>query len=152
MDVKISTHTCNILDLVKVLGVYEWSGCNPLPPEFWLLPKFSPIHPGMSKDSYFGVPEFPCATICLLCISSETFAKNYMLGKMLCYCRLVYMPMSYLYGKRFVGPITSLIRSLREEMYNERYDQINWNKARNNVAKVNGIFIFNKYLFETFFF
>ncbi|RDY06173.1 Lupeol synthase, partial [Mucuna pruriens] len=86
---------------VTVLGVYEWSGCNPLPPEFWLLPKFSPIHP----------------------------------GKMLCYCRLVYMPMSYLYGKKFVGPITGLIRSLREEVYNEPYDQINWNKARNTVAK-----------------
>nr|WJJ60806.1 lupeol synthase [Astragalus membranaceus var. membranaceus] len=86
---------------VTVLGVYEWPGCNPLPPEFWLLPKFSPIHP----------------------------------GKMLCYCRLVYMPMSYLYGKKFVGPITGLIRSLREEMYNDPYDQINWNKARNTVAK-----------------
>lgn len=56
---------------------------------------------------------------------------------MLCYCRLVYMPMSYLYGKRFVGPITALIRSLREEMYNEPYEAINWNKARNTVAKVN---------------
>lgn len=86
---------------VTVLGVYEWSGCNPLPPEFWLLPNFTPIHP----------------------------------GKMLCYCRLVYMPMSYLYGKRFVGPITGLIRSLREELYNEPYDQVNWNKARNTVAK-----------------
>ncbi|KAL2319863.1 hypothetical protein Fmac_028832 [Flemingia macrophylla] len=85
----------------SVLGVYEWSGCNPLPPEFWLLPKCSPIHP----------------------------------GKMLCYCRLVYMPMSYLYGKKFVGLITTLIRALRQEMYNEPYDQINWNKARNTVAK-----------------
>lgn len=55
---------------------------------------------------------------------------------MLCYCRLVYMPMSYLYGKRFVGPITKLVKSLREELYNQPYDQINWNKARNTVAKV----------------
>ncbi|XP_042962220.1 lupeol synthase-like isoform X2 [Carya illinoinensis] len=85
---------------VTVLGLYEWSGCNPLPPEFWLLPQISPIHP----------------------------------GKMLCYCRLVYMPMSYLYGKRFVGPITELIQSLRQELYNEPYHQINWNKARNTVA------------------
>nr|AUD09561.1 onocerin synthase 2 [Ononis spinosa] len=86
---------------VTVLGVYEWSGNNPIPPELWLLPKFSPIHP----------------------------------GTMMCYCRLVYMPMSYLYGKKFMGPNTSLIRSLKEEMYNEPYDQINWNKARNTVAK-----------------
>nr|QEV81984.1 oxidosqualene cyclase [Prunella vulgaris] len=86
---------------LTVLGVYDWEGCNPMPPEFWLLPKFSPIHP----------------------------------GKMLCYCRLVYMPMSYLYGKRFVGPITSLIRSLRQEIYTQPYHEINWNKARNTCAK-----------------
>jgi len=55
---------------------------------------------------------------------------------MLCYSRLVYMPMPYLYGKRFVGPITGLIRSLRQELYNEPNHQINWNKARYTVAKV----------------
>nr|QEV81988.1 oxidosqualene cyclase [Scutellaria barbata] len=86
---------------LTVLGVYEWDGCNPMPPEFWLLPKFSPIHP----------------------------------GKMLCYCRLVYMPMSYLYGKRFVGPISGLVQSLRQEIYSQPYHEINWNKARNACAK-----------------
>ncbi|PON40447.1 Squalene cyclase [Trema orientale] len=86
---------------LTVLGVYEWSGCNPLPPEFWLLPNISPIHP----------------------------------GKMLCYCRLVYMPMSYLYGKRFVGPITELVQSLRQELHTKPYHLINWNKARNTFAK-----------------
>ncbi|RHN51007.1 putative lupeol synthase [Medicago truncatula] len=55
---------------------------------------------------------------------------------MLGYSRLIYMNMSYLYGKKFVGAINSLIKSLREELYNEPYDQINWNKARNTVAKV----------------
>ncbi|XVE78772.1 hypothetical protein DITRI_Ditri14bG0004800 [Diplodiscus trichospermus] len=86
---------------VAVLGVYEWAGCNPMPPEFWLLPKFLPIHP----------------------------------GKMLLYCRLVYMPMSYLYGKRFVGPITELIKQLRQELYNQPYHELNWNTARNTIAK-----------------
>ncbi|KAL3825525.1 hypothetical protein ACJIZ3_021554 [Penstemon smallii] len=86
---------------LSVLGVYEWDGCNPMPPEFWLLPNFSPFHP----------------------------------GKMLCYCRLVYMPMSYLYGKKFVGPTTLLVRFLRQEIYNEPYCEINWNKARNTCAK-----------------
>ncbi|XP_059636758.1 lupeol synthase-like isoform X2 [Cornus florida] len=86
---------------LTVLGVYEWEGCNPMPPEFWLLPTISPIHP----------------------------------GKMLCYCRLVYMPMSYLYGKRFVGKITGLVKSLRQELYTEPYHEINWNKARNTCAK-----------------
>ncbi|XP_039059084.1 lupeol synthase-like [Hibiscus syriacus] len=86
---------------VTVLGLYEWDGCNPMPPEFWLLPNILPVHP----------------------------------GKMLCYCRLVYMPMSYLYGKRFVGAITDLIKQLREELYNQPYHEINWNAARNTVAK-----------------
>ncbi|KAI3831539.1 hypothetical protein MKW92_034438, partial [Papaver armeniacum] len=30
---------------LSVLGVYDWSGCNPLPPEFWLLPSMFPMHP-----------------------------------------------------------------------------------------------------------
>lgn len=42
--------TVELFDLInfcrQVLGVYEWEGCNPLPPEFWLLPKLFPIHPG----------------------------------------------------------------------------------------------------------
>ncbi|KAF5804689.1 putative lupeol synthase [Helianthus annuus] len=86
---------------LTVLGVYEWSGCNPMPPEFWLLPNFFPIHP----------------------------------GKMLCYCRLVYMPMSYLYGKRFVGRITGLVNALRQEIYTDAYQDINWSIARNTCAK-----------------
>ncbi|CAN1814913.1 Beta-amyrin synthase [Linum perenne] len=52
------------------------------------------------------------------------------LGKMLCYCRLVYMPMSYLYGKRFVGPITPLVQQLRKELHTQPYGQINWKKTR----------------------
>lgn len=49
---------------------------------------------------------------------------------------MVYMPMSYLYGKRFVGPITPLILQLREELYAQPYDTINWKKARHICAKV----------------
>ncbi|KAJ0034617.1 hypothetical protein Pint_26436 [Pistacia integerrima] len=45
------------------------------------------------------------------------------------------MPMSYLYGKRLVRTITPLIRSLRQELYNEPYHLINWNKSRNTVAR-----------------
>ncbi|KAK4493264.1 hypothetical protein RD792_017858 [Penstemon davidsonii] len=56
-------------------------------------------------------------------------------GKMLSYARLVYMPMSYLYGKKFVGPITGLIQSFRKEIFNEPYHEINWGKARNTFAK-----------------
>ncbi|KAI3913887.1 hypothetical protein MKW92_051672, partial [Papaver armeniacum] len=30
---------------LSILGVYDWSGCNPMPPEFWLLPSIVPTHP-----------------------------------------------------------------------------------------------------------
>ncbi|XP_050873969.1 mixed-amyrin synthase-like isoform X3 [Lathyrus oleraceus] len=56
-------------------------------------------------------------------------------ARMLCYCRLVYMPMSYLYGKRFVGPITPLILMLREELLTQPYEKVNWKKTRHLCAK-----------------
>ncbi|KAJ1267466.1 hypothetical protein BS78_07G058400 [Paspalum vaginatum] len=80
----------------QVLGAYDWSGNNPVPPELWLLPEFMPFHP----------------------------------GRWVCYFRMVYMPISYVYGKRFVGPITPLVHELRNELYNEAFDEIDWNKAR----------------------
>ncbi|TYJ33723.1 hypothetical protein E1A91_A05G122500v1 [Gossypium mustelinum] len=86
---------------LSVLGAYEWSGNNPLPPEVWLCPYFLPIHP----------------------------------GRMWCHCRMVYLPMSYLYGKKFVGPITPTILSLRKELYTVPYHEVDWNKARNACAK-----------------
>ncbi|KAM3749852.1 hypothetical protein ACB098_05G216900 [Castanea mollissima] len=86
---------------LSVLGVYEWSGNNPLPPEIWLFPYLVPCHP----------------------------------GRMWCHCQMVYLPMSYLYWKRFVGPITPTIRSLRKELYTVPYHEIDWNAARNLCAK-----------------
>ncbi|KAL3643641.1 hypothetical protein CASFOL_014456 [Castilleja foliolosa] len=85
----------------SVLGVYEWDGCNPLPPEFWLFPSLFPYHP----------------------------------AKMWCYCRTTYMPMSYLYGKKYHGPITNLVLSLRQEIHVKSYEQIDWNKARHDCCK-----------------
>ncbi|GLT79001.1 hypothetical protein SLA2020_505150 [Shorea laevis] len=85
---------------LSILGIFDWSGSNPMPPEFWILPSFLPMNP----------------------------------AKMWCYCRMVYMPMSYLYGKRFVGPITPLIQQLREELYLQPYNEINWRKARHSCA------------------
>ncbi|RDX63311.1 Beta-amyrin synthase, partial [Mucuna pruriens] len=80
---------------LSILGVVDWCGSNPLPPEFWILPTFLPIRP----------------------------------AEMWCYCRLIYMPMSYLYGKKFVGPVTPLILNLREELFTQPYDEDSWKKA-----------------------
>ena len=58
-------------------------------------------------------------------------------GRLWCHCRMVYLPMSYLYGKRFVysetetDPVTI---SLRKELYCEPYDSINWDATRHWVA------------------
>lgn len=49
---------------------------------------------------------------------------------------MVYLPMSYLYGKRFVGPITPTVLSLRKELYTIPYHDIDWNRSRNLCAKV----------------
>ncbi|KAL4629205.1 hypothetical protein ACB092_05G291100 [Castanea dentata] len=86
---------------LSILGVFEWAGANPMPPEFWLLPPYVPMYP----------------------------------AKMWIYCRLVYLPFSYLYGRRFVGPITPLILQLREELYTQPYSEVNWTKARHQCAK-----------------
>ena len=51
-----------------LLGVMDWKGHNPVPPEFFLLPNWFPFHP----------------------------------GRMWCHARMVYLPMSVLYGNRVV--------------------------------------------------
>ncbi|GFQ07803.1 beta-amyrin synthase 1 [Phtheirospermum japonicum] len=56
-------------------------------------------------------------------------------ANMWCYCRMVYMPMSYLYGKRFVGPITPLILQLRQELYDQPYKEIIWRSTRHLCAR-----------------
>ncbi|KAI9342708.1 terpenoid cyclases/protein prenyltransferase alpha-alpha toroid [Pilaira anomala] len=87
---------------LAALGVYEWKGVNPIPPELWALPKALPICPG-----------------------------NWWV-----HTRMVYLPMGYIYARRLSAPLTTFTQSLREELYVEPYDSINWDKQRNNVAEV----------------
>ncbi|XP_048233506.1 lupeol synthase-like isoform X2 [Ricinus communis] len=86
---------------LSILGLYDWSGTNPVPPEFWAIPSSFPVHP----------------------------------AKMLSYCRMTYLPMSYLYGKRFVCSVTPLILQLRQEIFNQPYGGINWKNVRHLCAK-----------------
>ncbi|KAG2198471.1 hypothetical protein INT47_004458 [Mucor saturninus] len=87
---------------LAALGVYEWKGVNPIPPELWALPNSLPICPG-----------------------------NWWV-----HTRMVYLPMGYIYARRLSAPLTTFTQSLREELYVEPYDSINWDKQRNNVAEV----------------
>ncbi|XP_039684171.1 cycloartenol synthase isoform X2 [Medicago truncatula] len=56
-------------------------------------------------------------------------------GKMWCHSRLVYLPMSYLYGRRFVGPFSSIVLSLRRELYTIPYHLVDWDSAKHQCAK-----------------
>ena len=46
----------------------------------------------------------------------------------------VYLPMSYMYGKRGVCKETSLTAAIRGELYTQSYSSIDWNAARNQCA------------------
>lgn len=90
---------------LALLGVYDWSGISPVPPEMWLLPRWCPFHP----------------------------------GKFWCHARMVYLPMCWLYAKKFAynaaaDPVTS---GLREELYpsNLEYAKIDWPNFRHAIAE-----------------
>ncbi|XP_057980580.1 lanosterol synthase-like isoform X2 [Malania oleifera] len=72
-------------------------------------------------------------------VCPETWLLPYSLpihpGRMWCHCRMVYLPLSYLYGRRFVGSISALILSLRRELYTQPYHLIDWDCARSLCAK-----------------
>ncbi|KAL6865277.1 hypothetical protein ACP4OV_016428 [Aristida adscensionis] len=86
---------------LSVLGVFDWAGNNPVPPEVWLLPYVLPFHP----------------------------------GRMWNHSRMVNLPMSYIYGKRFVCRTTPIVLELRKELFIDTYSEIDWDKARNHCAK-----------------
>ncbi len=47
-------------------------------------------------------------------------------GRYWCHCRMVYLPMCYVYGSRLVCKEDDLIRSLKSEIYPMPYDSIDW--------------------------
>ncbi len=48
--------------------------------------------------------------------------------------RQVFLPMSYIYSKRFVGSSTPLTRQLREELYTEPYESLDFASHRNSIS------------------
>ena len=48
--------------------------------------------------------------------------------------RQVFLPVSYIYSKRFSYPLNSLTRQLREELYIQSYDSINFASHRNSIS------------------
>jgi squalene/oxidosqualene cyclase-like protein len=47
-----------------------------------------------------------------------------------CHVRMIYLPLSYLYGIEAIMPETPLIRTLRSELYDEPWESISWKKYR----------------------
>jgi lanosterol synthase len=48
--------------------------------------------------------------------------------------RQVFLPMSYIYSKRFVAHPTKLTRQLREELYTEPYESLDFRSHRNSIS------------------
>eukprot|EP00597_Dinobryon_sp_UTEXLB2267_P004200 CAMPEP_0170065056 /NCGR_PEP_ID=MMETSP0019_2-20121128/5292_1 /TAXON_ID=98059 /ORGANISM="Dinobryon sp., Strain UTEXLB2267" /LENGTH=828 /DNA_ID=CAMNT_0010271841 /DNA_START=1237 /DNA_END=3723 /DNA_ORIENTATION=- len=61
-------------------------------------------------------------------------------GKMWCHCRMVYLPMGYLYGTRFVPSNISndeILQGLRKELYcGQKYEDIEWDSFRQTCANI----------------
>ena len=94
---------------LAVLGCYSWSGVNPMPPEAWLLP----------HSKWTGVGWIHP-------------------GRYWCHCRMVYLPMSYLFGARAHGDLSSpLVAELKGELFTEEggFDSVDWDAARNKCAE-----------------
>ncbi|KAJ3267503.1 Lanosterol synthase (Oxidosqualene--lanosterol cyclase) [Borealophlyctis nickersoniae] len=49
---------------------------------------------------------------------------------------MVYLPMGFLYAQRAKGKETPLVLQLREEIYTQPYESINWPSQRNNVSDI----------------
>lgn len=47
-----------------------------------------------------------------------------------CHARMVYLPMSYAYGKRYVCAPDQTLEALRKELYPRGYENTDWKKAR----------------------
>ncbi|KAJ5647316.1 Lanosterol synthase [Penicillium lividum] len=84
---------------LSVLGVMEWEGVNPVPPEIWLLPDWVPFAP----------------------------------WRWWIHMRQVFLPMSYIWSKKWSFPLNDFTRQLREELYPQSYDSIDFAKHRNSI-------------------
>jgi len=57
-------------------------------------------------------------------------------GRWWCHCRMVYLPMSYIYARRTTCAETDLVRALRRELYTTDYDKIDWAAQKNNISSL----------------
>lgn len=56
-------------------------------------------------------------------------------SRLWCHCRMVYLPMAYLYGRRAQAPCDALTLALRTELYRGHYDRTDWKRARTTISE-----------------
>jgi len=89
---------------LAMLGLYPWSGLQPILPEMWLLPDAAPMHP----------------------------------RRLYCHMRLIYLGVSYLYGKRFVGKSPDRdprLAQLRDALYPAGFDLARFERLGDEIAQ-----------------
>lgn len=64
------------------------------------------------------------------------YATPFHPARLWCHCRQVYLPMSWLYGRRASIADDDLIQALREELYDGAWSSIEWTSHRDTVAQV----------------
>jgi len=59
-------------------------------------------------------------------------------GKLWCHARMVYLPMCYVYCKRYTPNVAAdpLLQALRRELYPQSYENIDWNAFRQTCADI----------------
>lgn len=55
-------------------------------------------------------------------------------SRLWCHARMVYLPMSYLYGQRVQMPVDAKVAEIRSELYDVPYERIDWEAAKDRVA------------------
>jgi squalene/oxidosqualene cyclase-like protein len=91
--------------VLAILGLQPWEGVAPIPPELWLLPGWTPVHP----------------------------------SRLWCHTRMVYLPMSWLYGNKVQLPLSPVLMQVRDEVHVEPYAQIDWARSVHTVAEVDAV-------------
>jgi squalene/oxidosqualene cyclase-like protein len=66
-------------------------------------------------------------------------------GKYWCHNRMIFLPMSYCFGKKVTSELTPFIEELREELYVTPYKEINWKKARREACEIDIFHPVNKW-------
>ena len=85
---------------LAMTGLYGYEGVNPFPPELFLLPRSSPVHP----------------------------------NQLYCHTRYIYLAICFLYGSRFRADIGPIVTELRQELYPEPYETIDFAAHRYDLA------------------